>query len=402
MAKQRSIPKQVAFHQFLTRMEQEDRSFPMEDIALHTGYPLKGTVKAKLSRNEWKNVLIRIGPNEFKAQPVGHLNKREFAQRLSVKDMHEAQVATLSGKLMDKSIQAALSAIEVYNKPDFKYREESFAILMVNAWELLLKAKILHDNAEDEQVLHLKDKDGSVILSWSKNPRTISIGEAIKTTSLDLTLTDHLFLLIEFRDNAIHLMNHSPMLKVKMQEVGTATLRNYLEMSKEWFNLDLSRYNFYLMPMSFFHPHELQSYSINDEPEQHRNLLRYIASLEEKHPFEEVPRVTISLMLKTDFVKSTMRYAPNDPGAIPIKFESEEAFRKKYRWRYKEDLVPALKKRYSDFKLDKNFYDLKKRLEHDLRFSAERLLDPDKPTGQTKRFYCPDIMKEFDAHYTKH
>jgi len=51
--------------------------------------------------------------------------------------------------LLEKSIQAALSAIEVYNKPDFKYREESFSILMVNAWEVLLKAKILKDNVKN-------------------------------------------------------------------------------------------------------------------------------------------------------------------------------------------------------------------------------------------------------------
>ncbi|MBI5328290.1 MAG: hypothetical protein HZB80_08405 [Deltaproteobacteria bacterium] len=47
---------------------------------------------------------------------------------------------------IDKSVSAALSAIEVYNKPDFKYREETFAILMTNYWELLLKAKIIKEN----------------------------------------------------------------------------------------------------------------------------------------------------------------------------------------------------------------------------------------------------------------
>jgi len=36
-----------------------------------------------------------------------------------------------------------LAAIEVYNKPIFEYREETYAILAVNAWELLLKARIL-------------------------------------------------------------------------------------------------------------------------------------------------------------------------------------------------------------------------------------------------------------------
>ena len=33
-----------------------------------------------------------------------------------------------------------------YNKPNFQYREETFAILAVNAWELLLKAIILRQN----------------------------------------------------------------------------------------------------------------------------------------------------------------------------------------------------------------------------------------------------------------
>ena len=47
---------------------------------------------------------------------------------------------------VDKSIQAMLSAIELYNKPNYTYREESFAILMVNAWELLLKANKLKNN----------------------------------------------------------------------------------------------------------------------------------------------------------------------------------------------------------------------------------------------------------------
>ena len=48
--------------------------------------------------------------------------------------------------LIDKSISSMLSAIEIYNKPDFKYREETFAILSVNSWELLFKAKLFKQN----------------------------------------------------------------------------------------------------------------------------------------------------------------------------------------------------------------------------------------------------------------
>ena len=47
--------------------------------------------------------------------------------------------------LVDKSIEACLAAIEIYNKPNFTYREEVFSILMLNAWELLLKARVMKE-----------------------------------------------------------------------------------------------------------------------------------------------------------------------------------------------------------------------------------------------------------------
>jgi hypothetical protein len=37
-----------------------------------------------------------------------------------------------------------ISAIEIYNKPAFAYREETFAILALNAWEISLKAELLN------------------------------------------------------------------------------------------------------------------------------------------------------------------------------------------------------------------------------------------------------------------
>jgi Domain of unknown function (DUF3644) len=46
--------------------------------------------------------------------------------------------------MLEKSIAAMLSAIEIYNKPDFKYREETFSILCINSWETLLKSKLLN------------------------------------------------------------------------------------------------------------------------------------------------------------------------------------------------------------------------------------------------------------------
>lgn len=48
-----------------------------------------------------------------------------------------------ASSLLDKSVAAMLGALEVYNKPNFPHRTDTFAILAFNAWELLLKARIL-------------------------------------------------------------------------------------------------------------------------------------------------------------------------------------------------------------------------------------------------------------------
>ena len=40
-----------------------------------------------------------------------------------------------SERLYRKAEAAMMAAIEIYNKPDFKYREETFAILALNSWE---------------------------------------------------------------------------------------------------------------------------------------------------------------------------------------------------------------------------------------------------------------------------
>lgn len=46
--------------------------------------------------------------------------------------------------LLDKSKEAFLMAIEVYNKPTIRYRLEGFSFFICNAWELMLKAHIIN------------------------------------------------------------------------------------------------------------------------------------------------------------------------------------------------------------------------------------------------------------------
>ncbi len=95
-------------------------------------------------------------------------------------------------RLYRKAEVALIAAIEVYNKPDFKYREETFAILALNAWELLLKAKLLHEKANDPRALYIYEdhqtKNGTSKKKYLKrnrsgNPHTLGLGQTI--TKLD-------------------------------------------------------------------------------------------------------------------------------------------------------------------------------------------------------------------------
>jgi len=63
-----------------------------------------------------------------------------------------------SVKLLEKSEAALISAIEIYNKPDFKYREETFALLALTAWEILLKAKVLSDHHNDPRSIYVRER----------------------------------------------------------------------------------------------------------------------------------------------------------------------------------------------------------------------------------------------------
>ena len=63
-----------------------------------------------------------------------------------------------SDRIFSKSESALVAAIEAYNRPSSHYREENFCILALNAWELLIKAKLLAQHSEDLRCLYLRER----------------------------------------------------------------------------------------------------------------------------------------------------------------------------------------------------------------------------------------------------
>lgn len=71
---------------------------------------------------------------------------------------------------------------------------------------------------------------------------------------LDENARRNLEALCELRDTAVHFYHRSPELNERVQEIGMACLKNFVAAVQDWFQEDLSRFNFYLMPLSFVAP----------------------------------------------------------------------------------------------------------------------------------------------------
>lgn len=200
---------------------------------------------------------------------------------------------SLSQSLAEKSVQAVIAAMELYDKPDLSYREESFAVLMENAWELLLKAKWVRDHQDDERSLHklVDDDSGTPVpeVSRSGNPVTRDasyLAERLfqdERSELERDCRDSVLALVEIGSNAAHFLHKDAYLSRRILEVGTASLHNHLRLAEAWFDIDVSRYNFLLMPTSSFRGSEvMEPASTTHYTEQTRKLLGYLNSLEQQ------------------------------------------------------------------------------------------------------------------------
>lgn len=318
-------------------------------------------------------------------------------------------------------MHAVISAIEVYNKPDFKYREESFCILMANAWELLLKARLLAECGNDIRAIYVKENivknDGSRGKKrvYKKNRcgneitidlfKTLQILNSRYDVEIDTACIANLELLVEIRDNAVHFYNTDPEFTKKVLEVGTANLRSYITYVQQWFDYDLSKYNFYLMPISFFHSFEFESFSVSKRERQMARLLEYIKQKEVECETDASNPHNITLRFETRFVKSKLtdaaevRYTDN-PNAPLVRVLEEDVIASRYPLNYKR-LSDKLRERYMDFKMDSNYHRIRMSLQNDKRFCRTRLLDPQNPRSSQQIFYSTEILKEFDKHYTR-
>lgn len=318
-------------------------------------------------------------------------------------------------KLLDKAVAAITSAVEVYNKPGFQYRDETFSLLALNAWELLLKARLVQVNGGKQRAIFVyekrRTKSGALSSkqylkrSRSKNPLTIGVRtaavklDAHAPSRLPDAVKNNLEVLIEVRDCAAHYFSSSLVLRRQLLEIGVASVRSFVWLARKWFGRDLSEELQILLPIGFVGSGGTVVVASAEE----RQLLKCIAELAAASKVSETDDLHFRTGIEIQLKKSGSEEAPavkitSDPTATPVVLV-EENLAALFPWTY-DVLIRRCKARYTDFSANQKFQNHRKEIAKDSRLFKLRLLDPSNPKGIKKPFYSPNVLSYFDRHYT--
>jgi hypothetical protein len=138
----------------------------------------------------------------------------------------------LSKQLLERSQDAYLLALDLYNRPTIRYRLEGFCFLFTNAWELLLKAKIIEDTKDDKTIFYKKQR--------GQPRKSISLRVALRKAYPDERdpVRRNVEEIAALRDYATHLI--VPELEVIYSGIFQAGVLNYADALRSWFGVSLA------------------------------------------------------------------------------------------------------------------------------------------------------------------
>jgi len=137
---------------------------------------------------------------------------------------------TLNNRLVEKSVEAFITGLELYNKPTLRYRIEGFSFFLTNAWELMLKA-------------HILNIDGESGIYFADNPeRTIDLSKAMRkiyTNDKD-PLRINLEKIIDLRNTSTHFITED--YETAYAPLFQAAVINYTNQLLKLHDVDITKY----------------------------------------------------------------------------------------------------------------------------------------------------------------
>ena len=149
-----------------------------------------------------------------------------------------------------------MASIEIYNKPVFQYRDECVVILLLNAWELLLKAILSKHGAP---IYYPKQRNQPYrTLSW--HDALVQAMRFIERDIESLPLRLNLELLGTYRDNSVHFYNAKGF-SVVMYSLAQTSIKNFRDLQESVFGERLEeKMSWQLLPLGINPPIDVVSY----------------------------------------------------------------------------------------------------------------------------------------------
>jgi uncharacterized protein DUF3644 len=326
----------------------------------------------------------------------------------------------LSKKLKANARSAMFAAIEIHNKPIFKYRYEVCTLLMVNAWELALKSYI----AKELKTVKLVKKNGTT------KPFLDCVGCVASKLGKPFEPTKHnLEILYEYRNKIAHF--YADELETVILGLLKSTVIFFSDFMED--HLDEKLYeaeNLILLPIGFKKPVSPLDFLSNTSATKHSSneVKAFLESIKksseqlQKQGFEDSVIVNYSMALvaesrikNADLTAAINNATPqgtviaiqnvisaanltNDPSAKQLRLSEETIFDNLFTETY-HDVLQLARKRFSDFTQNKKFNGLMTELKKNPNLARTRLLNPKNPDGQRQTFYNKAILEELARHY---
>jgi hypothetical protein len=291
---------------------------------------------------------------------------------------------------------------------------------MINAWELLLKARVMKENGGKLTSVYTRDsvklKNGSygkrskIRLTRYGSPHTISIAEASRLVqgynkdNLENVAAANIMALLDIRDHATHFVASNTSLRKTLSEISLAAVRNYIIASQKWFKVTYADLNLAAIPISFALD-QVRSDAVAKAPPA--EVARFLARIKAEEarvsatPSEYCYTVVVDFHLIKKAADGAVPIKLAGPGEVP-QFTvaiDDDKLPPGMTWAF-QDLTKALKKRYSNFIQNRQFFKLKVAFEKNKLLCHERYLIPGNKSSTKAKFYNPNIVFEFDKHYT--
>lgn len=314
--------------------------------------------------------------------------------------------------LLDASQAALFAGIEIHNKPNIAYRYPTATILIVNAWELALKAYVYQYIGKKK----ICEADGKHTIPLSKALALVRdhVNAAEKNKKF-MAVAENIFQLNEYRCSNIHFAEGA-LDPVVFMLLAKAVL-NYDAFVKKYFNKDISKEdNLIILPIGLklpFDPIDYLKQSFAGAQNDFVNAV--IQSIRELDGAGVEDSIVVGFSLITDKVKNVknadiLAALTNEEGAVPIQrairyTDDPNAPEMRVRpnlppLRY-ADLQAKLKEKKPTIKFGKVFYAALKIIKANKNYCQSNYLDPENKSSTKKDFYTHEAVDALLTEYER-